>query len=709
MKYANDMTLERLAKPVLELGPPPREEGRTDASGRRLSLKRGADDVAWALLDRSDSSANSFDQTFFEEFEAMLGALEADPPKALVIRSATPSGFAVGADVHEFKGLTDDDAARLQIEEANTLIDRFEALPFKKIAVFHGACAGGGVELALACDIRLAIAGARLSLPEIKLGLHPGLGGAARLTHLIDPAEAMTLMLTGREVDAAKAKWLGMVDAVVEERHVANAVRAALADKIEQGGGGLRGAALRTAPARRFAASRMRDKADEKARPEHYPAPRRLIALWEEHGGDKPQMLRAERESFVELLTGETAQALFRVFDLRSKLKRFGDGVRHHVGHVHVIGAGAMGGDIAAWCALKGFRVSLTDPDEAALGKAYAAACALFDKELDRAPDRLAARDRLIWDPKAHGVAAADLVIEAAPEDSQVKREIYVGLAPRLKPDAILATNTSSLSLAALAEAAPASERFVGLHFFNPVAKMPLIEVARDGRTAEDAYERTLAFATALGKLPCPVRDAPGFLVNRALTPYMLEALVLMDEGVEKEAVDGAAEAFGMPIGPVQLADEVGLDICLEVAASLRRAHGVQGYPPVPDWLADKVLKGALGRKTGAGLYLWKDGEARKDRDIEPAGKDVQDRLVLPMLNAAVASLREGVVENADLADAGLVFGAGFAPFRGGPIAYARSLGPRAIAARLEALASSLGPRFAPDPGWSALEEKFHA
>lgn len=695
-----DMRLASLAEPRPYLGP----FAEAERSGRRLSLHRAGDGTAWLLIDREDAAVNTFDTTFFEELDEALKALESDPPKALVIRSAKPAGFAMGADVNQFRGLTDRAEAARRVEAANALYDRLERLPTRKIAVIHGTCAGGGTELVLCCDLRLAIAEAAISLPEIRLGLHPGLGGTARLTHLIDPVQAMTMMLTGRDVSARRAKRLGLVDAVVEERHVANALAAAVSGKLAPHRPGPRDWLMRTRPARLIAARQMRARADEKARPEHYPAPRALIHLWEAEGGDRAAMLKAERESFTDLLTGDTAQALFRVFGLRGHLRARSREAEHGIAHVHVIGAGVMGGEIAAWCALKGFRTTFTDPDLEAMGKAYKAACKLYERQVLRPPERTAARDRLIWDPRGEGAARADLVIEAAPENPDLKRRIYVDLEPRLKPDAILATNTSSLPLASLAEPLKRPGNFLALHFFNPVSRMPLVEVARHDATADRPFQRALAFTGALAKLPAPVAAAPGFLVNRVLMPYLLEALILIDEGTAKETIDEAAEAFGMPMGPVELADQVGLDICLSVARTLGEAQGASA-PTIPRWFEEKVEKGELGRKTGAGLYRYRDGKPERAKPETHADHETTDRLILPMLNATVACLREGVVADADTADAGLIFGAGFAPFRGGPLAHARARGVAHVIERLDELAAAHGPRFAPDPGWDALEK----
>lgn len=681
----------------LELGP---ARGIAAERWRHWRLARDGAGIAWLVIDRSDASANSLSEEVLRELDAALGEIEDDPAKGLVIRSAKRDHFMVGADVAMFRGLRDGAEAEARAREAHALVDRLDKLKVPTVAVVHGQCVGGGLEIALACDRRIAVPGARLGFPEVLLGLHPGLGGTARATYQTDPVAAMTLMLTGKSVDARKAKRLGLVDAVAEERHVRAAVEAAVAGAMKGRRRGPKAWAMSTAPARRLAARRMRAEAAKKAPPRHYPAPGALIDLWERHGGSRRAMLRAEPASFARLVTGDTAQNLIRVFFLRSTLKAAARG-EAGVGHVHVVGAGAMGGDIAAWCALQGLTVTLAELQAEALGRAVGRAHALFNKVLKEGSSVRDALDRLVPDMSGIGVARADLIIEAVPEKIDLKRKVYAGLEPRMKEGALLATNTSSIRLEALSEGLKAPGRFVGLHFFNPVSRMQLVEVVAHGGADRAALARASAFVGAIDRLPLPVKSAPGFLVNRALTPYLAEAIAMLDEGVGKETIDRAAEEFGMPMGPVELADQVGLDICVEVAAMLRRDLD-PALPELPGWLKEKVDKGELGRKTGQGLYRWKNGEPVKAEGAAP-DPEMADRLILPMLNACVACLREGIVADADALDGAMVFATGFAPFRGGPVHYARARGIDDVVAALEALQARHGKRFAPDPGWAEL------
>ncbi len=656
------------------------------------------------MLDRKGTATNTLSGEVLRDLSDRLAELEADRPRALVIRSAKLNGFAAGADIAEFRGIGPDDveAVRERLREGHAVLDRLEALPFPTLAVVHGFALGGGFEIALACDHRIAVEGASFGFPEVLLGLHPGLGGTFRLTRLIDPVEAMTMMLTGRTAHTRKARALGIVDAVTEERHVRAAVRAGAAGELRRPKQGLKASAFALPPARGLAARQMRRKTAERAMREHYPAPYALIELWEAHGGGREAMQRAEIDSFARLITGATAQNLVRVFFLREHLKSLGEGDAG-IAHVHVIGAGAMGADIAAWCAIRGLRVTLGDVQTDSLGRAVAQAARLCrDRHLSGIETR-DALDRLMPDPKGAGVAAADLVIEAAPEKLDLKRRIYADVEPRMKPGAILATNTSSLALAELAEGLEHPGRFAGLHFFNPVAKMQLVEVVAHPAAEDEVLRRLRAFTARIDRLPAPVRSYPGFLVNRALTPYLLEAIALMDEGVPKETIDAAAERFGMPMGPVELADRVGLDVCVAVGDSLR-ANLARPMPEIPGWVREMIAAGKLGYKSGEGFYAWRDGKAQKAAGAADAPGDVPDRLILPMLDACVECLRERVADGEDVVDAALVYGAGFAPFRGGPMQYARRRGTGEIVARLRQLAEAHGARFEPDPGWSRLD-----
>jgi 3-hydroxyacyl-CoA dehydrogenase/enoyl-CoA hydratase/3-hydroxybutyryl-CoA epimerase len=689
--------MDVLADRVLELGPKP------DVSGpyRNFKLTHDADGIAWLLFDRDGASANTLSSDVMEEFEAVLAALESRRPAGIAIRSAKKSGFIAGADVNEFRGATDAGAVEAHIGRAHAVIDRLEALKIPTVAVVHGFCLGGGLEVALACQSRIAIDGARFGFPEVMLGLHPGLGGTVRFTHLVNPMQAMTLMLTGRTIDARKARALGLVDAVTQERHVRNAVKDAVFGRLKRAKPGLLNAILNLGPVRGLLAWRMRAEAEKVAPHEHYPAPYALIELWEKHGGDKAAMLAAEKTSFADLMVTPTAQNLIRVFLLREQMKKLA-GSGNAIRHVHVIGAGAMGGDIAAWCANQGMRVTLADMKPEPIAGAIKRAAELYGKIIHKRTEARDALDRLAPDMDGEGVRNADLIIEAVPEKLELKQKVYASLEPRMKPGAILATNTSSIPLQDLRTTLQRPERLAGLHFFNPVSRLQLVEVVSHDGTDPQLLKQALAFVAAIDRLPLPVKSSPGFLVNRALTPYMLEAMVMLDEKIDKSVIDAAAEKFGMPMGPIELADQVGLDICLAVGDMLRSKFG-DLLPPTPAWLREKVAKGELGRKTGKGFYVWRDGKADKtppSATTEKPTDEMIDRLVLPMSNVCVACLREGIVDNADTVDGAMIFGTGYAPFRGGPLNYARARGVANVVSTLRALAAKFGHRFNPDAGW---------
>jgi 3-hydroxyacyl-CoA dehydrogenase/enoyl-CoA hydratase/3-hydroxybutyryl-CoA epimerase len=689
--------MDVLGDRVLELGPKVSESGPY----RNFRLTHDGDGLAWLLFDREGASANTLSADVLEELDLVISALENQRPSGIVIRSAKTSGFIAGADVNEFRGASDARAVEISIGRAHAVIDRLEALRIPTVSVIHGFCLGGGLEVALACQSRIAISGARFGFPEVMLGLHPGLGGTARFTRLVNPMQAMGLMLTGKTIDARKAKALGLVDAVTEERHVRNAVKDAVFGRLKRARPGVLNEILNSAPVRGLLGWRMRSEAAKAAPRENYPAPYALIDLWEKHGGDKAAMLKAEKTSFANLMVTPTAQNLIRVFFLREQMKKLAGG-GNTINHVHVIGAGAMGGDIAAWCAHQDMHVTLADMKPEPIAGAMKRATELFGKIIHRRTERRDALDRLVPDLDGEGVRNADLVIEAVSEKLELKQKVYAGLEPHMKPGAILATNTSSIPLQDLRSTLQKPERLVGLHFFNPVSRLQLVEVVSHDGNDPQILKAALAFVGAIDRLPLPVKSSPGFLVNRALTPYMLEAMMMLDEKIDKRTIDAAAEKFGMPMGPIELADQVGLDICLAVGDMLRTKFGDQ-LPPTPAWLRDKVAGGDLGRKTGKGFYTWKDGKADKGAMLSSSSEptaEMIDRLMLPMSNVCVAALREGIVDSADMIDGAMIFGTGYAPFRGGPLNYARSRGVQDVTATMYALAVRFGDRFRPDAGW---------
>jgi 3-hydroxyacyl-CoA dehydrogenase / enoyl-CoA hydratase / 3-hydroxybutyryl-CoA epimerase len=688
----------------LELGPFAIGEARQDDSPwTNWRMRTDEDGIAWLLFDKKDASANTLSADVLAELDAVLDKLERDRPRGLVIRSAKPGGFIAGADIAQFRGVTETAAVEALLTGGHAILDRLDRLPLPTIAVIHGYCLGGGLEVALACDYRIAIDSASFGFPEVLLGLHPGLGGTVRLPRLINPVQAMTMMLTGKTERARRAKALGLVDAVTQERHVRAAVKSAVVGELKLAKQTLLGSLMNVEPVRSLLAARMRSEATKRAPRGHYPAPYALIDLWVAHGGNRDAMQKAEITSFAKLLVTDTSQNLVRVFFLRENFKSLADG-KWNGNRVHVIGAGAMGGDIAAWCAWHGFTVSLGDNKPEPIAGAIKRAADLYSKigrdNRRRVRDSL---DRLIPDLNGQGVATADLIIEAVPEVLELKQKIFAGIEPKMKPGAILATNTSSIPLEQLREGLPRPERLVGIHFFNPVSRMQLVEVVSHDQVAADVLADARAFLGRIDRLPAPVKSAPGFLVNRALTPYLLEALVMFDAGMKKESIDKAALDFGMPMGPIELADEVGLDICLHVAEMLRGSLKHE-MPNPPQWLKDKVAKGELGKKTGKGLYDWKDGHAVKAHDDAAPPPDTIDRLILPMLDVCVTCLREGIVADEKVVDGAMIFATGFAPFRGGPMHYARARGIADIRDTLKHLAEKYGARFQPDPGWDSLQ-----
>jgi 3-hydroxyacyl-CoA dehydrogenase / enoyl-CoA hydratase / 3-hydroxybutyryl-CoA epimerase len=694
--------LDVLGRRNLELGPFV-DGGQSVGPWAHWKLRADEEGIVWLLLDKKGTSTNTLSEDVLTELDAALTTIEQDRPRALVIRSAKQSGFIAGADINELRGVTDPTKIEALIARGHGVLDRLDRLPLPTVAVIHGYCLGGGLEMALACDHRIAIDDASFGFPEVLLGLHPGLGGTVRLSRLINPVQAMTMMLTGKTLRPSAAKTLGIVDAVTQERHVIGAIKAAADRSLKLHRPGMLVGLLNSSPARALLAPRMRRETEKRAPRRFYPAPHALIDLWAEHGGSAAAMQKAEISSFARLLVSETAQNLVRVFFLRNNLKGLTSGTWDGK-RIHVIGAGAMGGDIAAWCAWHGFTVSLADMKAEPIGGAIKRATELYGKigrdNRRRIRDSL---DRLIPDLRGEGVTSADLIIEAVPEALSLKQKVYAGIEPKLKPGAILATNTSSIPLEQLREGLKRPERLIGIHFFNPVSRMELVEVVIHDKVADDVQSAAHAFLGKIDRLVAPVKSAPGFLVNRALTPYLLEAMVMLDQGMKKETIDKAAKDFGMPMGPIELADQVGLDICLHVAEMLR-ASLKREMPDAPQWLKDKVTKGELGKKSGKGFYEWKDGHAVKAHDDGSPPPDTTDRLILPMLDVCVTCLREGVVTDEEIVDGAMIFATGFAPFRGGPMHYARARGFDDVRQTLERFSSTYGARFQPDPGWDEIK-----
>ncbi|MBV9621869.1 MAG: enoyl-CoA hydratase/isomerase family protein [Gammaproteobacteria bacterium] len=674
-----------------------------NASPAAWSLATDTERIAWLTLDKPGTSANVLSSTVLAELEGLLVSLERDPPRGLVLISAKKSGFVAGADIKEFTGILDEASGYTLIRRGQQVFDRLAALPCPTVAAIHGFALGGGLELALACRYRVAVDDERLTLglPEVQLGLHPGFGGTVRAVRLIGVRAALEMMLTGKPVRAAKARALGLVDALVPEAALRERARALALSAPAAHRPPLLERLLSSAPVRPLLRGSLRARVARRAPEAHYPAPYAIIELWARYGARGPQAFEAEARSMARLFLTPTSRNLVRVFLLQDRLKAAGGKAGRELQHVHVVGAGVMGGDIAAWAALRGFSVTLQDRGAQLIEPALQRAQELFAKRVRDPAQREATRRRLRADVEGAGVAEADVVIEAIFENLEAKRALYASLEPRLKPTALLATNTSSIMLEPLAAALAQPTRLVGLHFFNPVPQMPLVEVVHGERTDAAAVQLATAFARRLDKLPVPCRSAPGFLVNRVLTPYMYEAMLAAGEGVPLPVIDRTAVQFGMPVGPIELVDVVGLDVAVHVGQIIA---GQLDRPVTQIPVLDALLKaGKLGRKSGAGFYPWREGKAVKDAAGGRAPEDLLDRMILVLVNECVACLREGIVADADLIDAAVIFGTGFAPFRGGPLTYARERGAPELVARLEALAARYGPRFTPDAGWSLL------
>ncbi|GAC1692149.1 MAG: 3-hydroxyacyl-CoA dehydrogenase NAD-binding domain-containing protein [Steroidobacteraceae bacterium] len=675
-----------------------------DDTSRSWKTERDADGIAWLTFDKPGTSANVLSAAVLMELNAVLAQLESDLPRGVVVISAKKSGFVAGADIKEFTGLADATSGYQLIRPGQQVFDRLEALRCPSVAAVHGFALGGGLELALACHYRVGVADERLSLglPEVLLGIHPGFGGTVRSVRLAGVRAAMQMMLTGKPVRGEKALQQGFLDRLVPESELRTAARALVLEPPPRRRAPFAARLLSAAPVRPFVRGSLIRQVARRAPQAHYPAPYAIIDLWSRYGAHGARAYEAEARSIAQLFTTATSRNLVRVFLLQDRLKAAGGRAAAEVKHVHVVGAGVMGADIAAWSALRGFTVTLQDRAMELVQPGLARAADLFDKRVREPAKNAATRARLTADVEGAGVPQADVVIEAIYENLEAKQELYARLEPRMKPGALLATNTSSIMLEALAAGLTRPGRLVGLHFFNPVALMPLIEIVRAANTEPVAVATATGFARRIDKLPLECHSAPGFMVNRVLTPYMYEAMLCAQEGTPPELIDRAATDFGMPVGPIELVDVVGLDVAAHVGEIIARelSRPVTQIQRLNELLAARQL----GRKSGAGFYQWADGKAVK----APAGAaappaDLTDRLVLVLVNECVACLREGVVADADLVDAAVLFGAGFPPFRGGPLTYARARGAAGVVARLHELATRYGARFQPDAGWQTL------
>jgi len=666
------------------------------------TLQVDADRVAWLSADLAGSSANVLSGDMVRELAAKLTEIAALRPLGLIVQSGKASGFIAGADIKEFVQIRSPAEGYALVRAGQSVMQQLEDLPCPTVAAIRGFALGGGLELALACTYRVGADDAALSLglPEVLLGIHPGFGGTVRSVRLVGVRPSLELMLKGRPFRGARALSIGLLDELVPPAELAARAKALLLRRPPKKTPPLIDRLMNLGVARPWVAKQTNATLRRSVRREHYPAPYAIVDLWQRHGATGTAAYEAEARSISELMCSSASRNLVRVFLLQDRLKGLGGESSAVFKHVHVIGAGVMGGDIAAWSAFRGMTVTLQDRSEELIAPALARAKSFFERRLKDPAASAAAVSRLRMDVKGDGVAGADVVIEAIFEDAAAKSALYADLEPRLKASAILATNTSSIKIETLCRNLADPGRLVGIHFFNPVAQLQLVEVVQGTSTRAQVVTDALKFTRKLDKLPLPCKSAPGFVVNRILTPYVNEALFALEAGIPPEVIDRAAVLFGMPMGPIELTDVVGLDVSLHVGRVLSEAFRRE----IPQILIKLVEQKKLGRKSGEGFYRWQDGKAQKmeaENFAMPA--DLEDRLILPLLNESVAVIREATVQDGDLLDAGAVFATGFAPFRGGPLHYAKQRGITAVINRLNELADRYGERFRPDAGWGLI------
>ena len=632
------------------------------------------ENLAWATFNQEGQSQNTLGRATIEELEAIVSRVEQGAAnkdvRGLIFLTAKEKSFIAGADIREFENMKTEAEVADVVHTVTAIFDRIEKLSVPVVAGIHGFCLGGGLEFALACHYRIADRedGTRIGLPEVKLGIVPGLNGTARWLRQSGALNAMPNMLTGRMLRSSQAKAIGIVDQLVPTHHELRwaARKAVLRDSKSKPQGLAVSTALRFGPAREFFAKRMRKETNAKVREEHYPAPFRLIDLFEKHGGSYEEMKREEMRIFAPLMISDQSRNLRRVFHLSEMLKNEAPKGAFNPLRVHVVGAGTMGGDIAMVCVAQGMEVSIQDTTRDAVDRALGRAKTFFQKRMKGRGEAAKAQARLLADVAGEHVARADVIIEAIYENLEAKQKLFASLESKMKPGAVLATNTSSLPIEQIASALKDPGKLIGLHFFNPVASLPLVEVVQGPQSREEEVKKGAGFVTRIGKFPLIVKSAPGFLVNRVLAPYMFEAMKRLQAGTPREKIDAAAEKFGMPVGPIELADVVGLDVAANVAQVLKLPA------PSDHPLARLVAQNKLGKKSGEGFYKWVDGKAEKlEAEFDQAELDSLGRdLVKPLVDECEKALAEGVAASADHVDAGVIFGTGFAPFRGGPLHY---------------------------------------
>ncbi len=659
----------------------PRREIKLD---RRLHLELTEDGVGIITFDHPDKSANIFDERTLDELELALTTGASLGVRALVFTSAKPNIFVAGADLDALSNASDEDLERL-IEKGQRIFQWIDDTTAPTVAAIHGACLGGGLELALACDLRIASddKATKIGLPETMLGILPAWGGSTRLPRLIGLPKALDLILGGKTLVPKHAEKLGVVDRVVPKERVLQAALDSLEGEMPK----RRVHFLLNNPLSAAVIRKMAMKNVMKRSRGNYPALEEAVEVVSRGAwGDAEESLRREREAVRRLARTDAARNLMRVFRLQENAKKFRYDTEVDVKSLSaiertaVIGAGVMGSGIAQWFSARGLPVILRDIDPERVAAGMKSVRKLYEGAVKKRifTEHEASRKLDLVVPSAEPVPLfhTDLVVEAAVENLDVKKKIFAELCERTSAETILATNTSALPISSLCDAPGVThpERIVGLHFFNPVSRMKLVEVVVTEHTSPETVERVLHFVRAIGKLPVVVQDSPGFLVNRILMPYLIEAGRFVDAGYSPERIDEAMLNFGMPMGPLRLLDEVGLDVASHVAVTMKEAFGDRFA--VPDVLERLVEEGHVGKKSGRGFYEYRNGTKVADETVTPVGfmtkGEIASHLANLMVEESRLCLEEGIVDDPNDIDLAMILGTGFAPFRGGPTTYGR-------------------------------------
>lgn len=677
-----------------------------------LDLRDGAG-IIW--LDSAERKVNTLDVAALRELAALFDRLQSEPAcKAVVLISRKQDNFLAGVDINLFTSLSSQELQAVTLE-GQGFFNRIANFPKPVLAAVHGGCAGGGTELVLACHYRLATdhPATHFALPEVQLGLLPGLGGTQRLPELVGLQKGLELVLTGRKVHARQARRLGLADAL---HHPEGLLQAALDAARELAEGRSRHQPVLRSLARRLLERpplsrliyRQAAAASQKQGRGNYPAPGRIIEavrIGREHGLSAG--LQAEAAAFSQLAATPQAQALMHVFFTRAATRRNPfEGQERTVGSVVVAGAGLMGSGIAHVSASAGLRVLLQDQTLELAGRGrgrlHRDLSARIGKGLS-VFERDVIMERVRFTDSLTGAEGADLTIEAVPEQLELKQAVLASVEAVTGPEHIFASNTSSIPIAQIAATAGRPGQVVGMHYFSPVPKMPLLEVVRAEATADSTVATAVQLGLRQGKSVIVVGDSPGFYVNRVLAPYIAEALQLVREGVRVERIDAVMRDAGFPVGPLKLLDEVGLDVAASVNTVLAplfadRGLELSGTTPL-------LEAGLLGRKGGRGFYLYGDGSSGRvntavyrllgaDRAASLDAEVIRRRLLLALVNEAVMTLQEGVIASATDGDAGAVLGFGFPPFLGGPFRFLDDQGAAVVTGALDALRAEHGARF---------------